>query len=803
MTVRSVILGLLAAIVICGVTFFNDMVMDGTHLVGNYVPVSVFGGLLLFVLLANPLLGLISKGLRLKGRELAVAAAIVLFACYVPGRGLMHYFTTLLMVPHHHQNNRTDWQGGPARIEKRNVRNWPALVVALQDAMAREDAPLTKAVERLSPELRAGLNSALKTEAAATEDQDAIRDSFNALLKDKALAQSELPPGIGVPQHVRVLRAREPASLSDEDVAKLNRGVLEMWAGKSLRRRKPGLVEGVPSRMLADVSQDSEQPKKFMSGLTEGREQLRLDQVPWHLWTRTLIFWVPLILSISLAVIALAVIVHRQWSSHEHLPYPTIEFARALLPAEDGSWSAVFRSRLFWTGALAVLIIYLNNYLGRWWPGMLIPVRTSFDFRPLVRLFPAFERGGGMGVATPALYFTAIGFAYFLSSEVSLSLGIGPFLFFAISGTLAGYGVAVSGGMWNPSDRAALHAGAYFGLFLCLIYAGRHYYLTAFGRSLCLPTRDRVESHVTWACRVFLVSAALFVVQLTVVGVDWQMAVLYLLGTLVIYVVISRLLAEAGVFFIHAYFFPCAVLWGALGAEAAGPGQLLILGMVSALLVSDPREALMPFVVSGLRLADGRRTRLGSVATWGCVALLIGLVVAIPVTLYLQYQHGASKTGDGWTIYAVPSAAFVSHKEVQIRLTGQDRMATAESISGWRRFTAASPQRRPVIAFAITFAGVLLFAFLRRRFVWWPLHPIVFVVLGTYQSNTMAFSFLLGWLLKVLVVRYGGGKLYLRLKPLVIGLIAGEMLGAVIPVMVGTIYYLVTGRPPMPFRIMP
>ena len=50
MTVRAVLLGLLAAALVCGFCYFNDFVMHQTFLVGNYMPISVFGGLLVFLL---------------------------------------------------------------------------------------------------------------------------------------------------------------------------------------------------------------------------------------------------------------------------------------------------------------------------------------------------------------------------------------------------------------------------------------------------------------------------------------------------------------------------------------------------------------------------------------------------------------------------------------------------------------------------------------------------------------------------------------------------------------------------------
>ena len=75
---------------------------------------------------------------------------------------------------------------------------------------------------------------------------------------------------------------------------------------------------------------------------------------------------------------------------------------------------------------------------------------------------------------------------------------------------------------------------------------------------------------------------------------------------------------------------------------------------------------------------------------------------------------------------------------------------------------------------------VLLMYFARMRYTWWPIHPVMFAVLSTYQSSTLSASFLLGWLIKTAVVRLGGNAGYHRFKPVMIGLIAGDVLAAVV-----------------------
>jgi hypothetical protein len=100
-------------------------------------------------------------------------------------------------------------------------------------------------------------------------------------------------------------------------------------------------------------------------------------------------------------------------------------------------------------------------------------------------------------------------------------------------------------------------------------------------------------------------------------------------------------------------------------------------------------------------------------------------------------------------------------------------------------------------------AVTLLFAFLRYRFARWPFHPVLFLMLGTWPSTIFGFSFLLGWAIKAAVARFGGAGLYQRLKPLMIGLVAGDMFAAMVTLIVGLIYYLNTGDPPKRYMVMP
>jgi hypothetical protein len=678
MTVRAVLLACAGVALICGFGFFNDFVLRQTYMVGTFMPIPVYGGLILFLLLLNPLLGRIRRTWMFTGPELGFAIAAMLFACFIPGRGLMHHAMGTLMLPHHYAKTDPTWK-----------------------------------------EVKA--------------------------------------------------------------------------------------LDLVPPKMLADVSLDEDAALGgFLQGLGQGSTHISLSRIPWSAWVRAFLFWGPLLFTVVVALTGLALVVHRQWASHEQIPYPIVAFAEAILPARGKAWGKVFESRLFWISMAGVFVIHMNNCAAVWWPDRMIPVQLRFEFRPLVQLFPAFARGDGWDLAYPRLLFTVVGFAYFLSSELSLSMGLAPYLYAFFKGTCLGYGIALGTNFFALENiERGLYGGAYLGIGLVMLYNGRRYYANVARRSFGLSAPDQPEAYAVWGGRMLLLAAAAFVAQLMTLGLDWQLAVLYTFFFLLISVVLSRVVAETGAFFIHCYFYPCALLVTFLGALAFDPRTLATLFLVTVVLMVDPREIFMPFASHAIALADRFRLPLGRTAACGLASVLAGLVVATCATLYWQYDQGCTRVGDGWSLnvmrWPFDNAARL---ELRLQALGYSDQATAALPGGWARFSRAAPHGAGLIAFAGTLALVILFTLGRMRFPRFPLHPVLFLVLGSYQSRYLGFSFLVGWLLKGMVVKYGGAHLYARLKPLMLGLIAGEMAAGAVTMLIGGVYYWVQGLPPKSYIIL-
>jgi hypothetical protein len=667
-TYRALILGFFGVVLLCGATYFNDYLLQQTPLIGNHLPISIYGGLLLFLLLINPLLARMGSRMPLQGKELVVILALCLAAATVPSSGLLRTMTNLLMLPHH-------------------------------------------------------------------------------------LTKSE--PG---------------------------------W-------NRQGLIELLPDQILADPGEGDNALNSFIQGLGRGGQNIGLGDIPWEAWTTTLSFWVPMILFIYLAMLGLALVVHRQWSDHEQLPYPLVKFADALLPDQPGkALGAVFQNRLFWLGAGLVGAIQISRFAYVWFPGW-VEIPLTFSFTSLFSGAPAIQ-AEGVQAFNFRVYFSMIAIAYFLAADVGLAIGLAPMIYPFIAAFFTSQGISLKGGGSQAPERFVV-AGAFFGIFATILYTGRHYFLATFRRALGLGGAP-VPLDSLWGARLFLTAMVCFIGGLVFVGMELWVASALAFVFVIFYLVLGRIIAETGLFFIQPWWVPSALFLGLLGGNALTPETIILLFFVSAIFMIDPREAVMPFLINALKLVDIRKVPVGKSAVGLGAALVLALAVALPVTLYHQYNKG-TRMGDSWAANHVPKMPFNETLKVVQRLDAQGALESASTPS----FQNISPNPTLLTAFIV---GLGLTAFLsigRLRFVKWPIHPICMIVFCSYAGYMVAFSFLIGWAIKSFVTKYGGETGFHAVKPLMFGLIAGDLIGGIIPIIVGWIYYFSTGELPKPFSIFP
>jgi len=85
------------------------------------------------------------------------------------------------------------------------------------------------------------------------------------------------------------------------------------------------------------------------------------------------------------------------------------------------------------------------------------------------------------------------------------------------------------------------------------------------------------------------------------------------------------------------------------------------------------------------------------------------------------------------------------------------------------------------MAFVTMGAGALslgALTFLHHQFLWWPLHPIGYLMGASWPMINFWFPVFVGWLCKTAILHYGGPRIYRRLLPGFLGLVLAEFTAA-------------------------
>jgi hypothetical protein len=246
------------------------------------------------------------------------------------------------------------------------------------------------------------------------------------------------------------------------------------WNYRDVSWRHNKLMSYVPHGLLVNDGEYNEKTLDYFitGGRADKEHILPVSDVPWHAWRTPLMNWMPLIFLCGAASICLAMVVHRQWSHREHLRYPIAEFIRGLTDRPDGAALApVFHRRWFWIGLSAVMGLHLINGLYEWFPAYAIQIPQQFSFPEVLAKFPSIKLvPEAEGLTTVTFYPTVIAFAYFLSAEISLSLGLSQLVYVLAGVFLTSMGVTLATDYDTGGPMGWYRAGAYIALGLVILY---------------------------------------------------------------------------------------------------------------------------------------------------------------------------------------------------------------------------------------------------------------------------------------------------------------------------------------------
>ncbi len=518
---------------------------------------------------------------------------------------------------------------------------------------------------------------------------------------------------------------------------------------------------------------DPETIRTLYSGFSGGPDMTWgevLRRIPWSVWIIPMAWWGLFIGLVYTAMLGMVGLFSHQWIENEKMNFPLLRVPETLSrESEDGTLFKFFTHRYFIIGFSIPLFLHLLNGLHTYFPQVpQIPTLIlAQPYIPREGLFSGFYK---MKIY---IYPAFIGFAFLATKQVSFSL----WSFFIFGGFLPGllklfgwrFPAAALGTTFGPvlsRVEEMQMIGAFGAFFFFILWLSRHHLLIVM-RSLVSKQNNVNEFHGLLAPKtafyLFFVGVAGITVWLNFFGMDILSTLLLLGVCFMLQLVASRLVCQGGLPYFTLAVAPSDGFLAFLDTRLIAPATLYIAMVAQKVTFLDMRESLMPSLFHSSKLSDGSMPR--NRFLWGIIwAVVLGIIASFIAILALYYKFGLNSLPDDW---AVESARRVHENVAQL-------LNHPEEHKNWS------------IAFTLIGAGVMAFLVMGyHQFIWWPLHPIGYLTTYSSAMQILWFGFFIGWLCNSLVLRYGGANLYGEIRRLFIGLIVGDMIMAIVWLIVG------------------
>ncbi len=522
----------------------------------------------------------------------------------------------------------------------------------------------------------------------------------------------------------------------------------------------------LPWHVFPDTSARVIEP--FWFGLAEGMT------IPWDGWAWTIIQWLGVSLGMVVFAFCLILLFQRQWVEGEKLTFPLAQMPLDLTEGFDGRrrMPEIFRSGLFWIGFAVVFGPILYNTATYFTPGLppvelywkFYSIRFSEYFGLTIRVLPlvlAVTYLCPLDILGSLVLFSLLG-----TAKLALMRRVG----FSVGGFT---GVGATGMLPEPNQIIFMESyGALFFVALWSVWLARRH-LRGVWRQVRTGKGERDE-----VVRYRLAVAGLVLSGACVVGwaVGLGMSPPLALGTFLLmtmtFFVMAKLIAATG----FAYLFP---------NRPALKGESFVVELVGSIHLS-PRSLVAfkiftsqaffgsfmtpawPALTHHLRIFSLRR-QPGRLVAAVLVAFPVGFLVAAWATIDLAYSNGAE-------LFLGGKANWVFHAMVYLMNNPGEPNLARWGVWLFGFFEAA---------------GI---AFLRGCFHWFPLHPIGLAFQTTFGTSLYWFNLLIVWVVKLVLLRYGGVQAYRAGKPFFYGLGVGYVIGVLLSAVVDLIWFPAAGH---------
>lgn len=499
--------------------------------------------------------------------------------------------------------------------------------------------------------------------------------------------------------------------------------------------------------------------------------------IPLDHWAQPAVLWGSMIIVLFLAILAVMVIMRRQWAENERFGFPMLIFPRTLLEEETGPDGClrfgVFHRRSTWVGfgiaAFLILLRGLNHYFDTPY------LKTELDLTKFVenhRPLLSFFRGFYWHPFNISLVILPI--AFFIELEL-----LGSILLCFLVCSLPFYLREDMFTSWRSIKDFPFvqqqHTGAYIALALIALYAGRRHLADvmrkAFGRPCALDDRQEGWTYRT-ALVVLVASLGFLCFWMQYVGVGFWKGLLYFSFILACGISTARIRAECGAPWTYLTPYTPLILFTAFGgAHFFGIDLFVIMIVSGGFLCSASYLMCAPTQVEMLQLGRMLDVRPRCLNRGMLLGAFGGLIFGGMFMLSIAYGKGGMNMpyiGD-----------WAAQQAFQVRLV------TTEVAYQDQRYQKCQDEKQPfgfdlkrpdAWALGVSFVVTILLFVAKSLWVSFPLHPVGYILANTYFINMVWGSLLTALLVKFLALKVGG-VLVVRnvLRPFFVGMFVGAV----------------------------
>jgi hypothetical protein len=463
-------------------------------------------------------------------------------------------------------------------------------------------------------------------------------------------------------------------------------------------------------------------------------------------WLLPLAFWFVLLFTLLFVMICINLLFQKQWIEHERLSFPLIQ-----LPLEmtsGGGSIRIFKNRSMWLGFATAAVVVTSTATHQFYPAV-PPLRIRvYDVGHYFTTEP-WDAIGWTPIALPPF---AVGLIFFVPLNLSFSCWV-FYIFKKIQMIATGVGGyrAMQGAPYFIEQRT----GAWVGMCVAAIWAGKAYLGSSIKAALGYGERresknDAISSRSILAGIIGGIAFIMFLCYRAGISV-WVAAFIFLM-----YIAVSTGITKVraqlgppmhGAFYVH----PEGTLVQMAGTRILGNQNLT---MVSYFywFARAYRCHPMPHQLEALKI--GTTTRMNSKMLFWVLVLATGFSILACFWTMLDISY---RWGDRLIQGSETGIAREALTRLQVWLVNPRQ---TESVA--------------VIFIGIGFFLVLFLMTMMRRFLWWPLHPVGYLMAEHYTMDWLWFSFLIVWIAKRLILKQGGANLYRKLSPFFFGLVLGN-----------------------------